>query len=474
MANNFRVSGDKFTSKDGSDANNGTTPDLSNKTISGLFADLLAQEKGVVGAGVYKEAVAVTVGDNIAATELINDGMVVFKGDGANAFFWSAASIQTKITGIVLENYNLITLAGAGGNGALFLDTCIIKSDLDYSQNGIFGDNIIKSVFVNQSTTNTKNNTVSLYDKCTLVNSIHDWLRGFKNGDIDASSSINFRTFVPSSTQFTNCNIRGLVIMSGVQYELKQEKDGTPIDPNPGILDLITVIPDIYTTRACFSEDPSYTNLSKEDFSSLNTGSTNLRAADDGLSNIGAETLFAVVRTATQASPNDELSAATITPNPGSLILSLGDFVLDVDTDGTATTKPLLFGTTKELIGRMLFALALNFDSDVALGNAENDNVLAITNFAGGTAGANPRRLTYQMRWSTQVSEPVLDAEWDNDGFVTAGNYTDFEFGNMLGTEPLIDTSSLGNGDPGFNPVVSGNIAGTWVQFKLKLINGFG
>jgi hypothetical protein len=72
------------------------------------------------------------------------------------------------------------------------------------------------------------------------------------------------------------------------------------------------------------------------------------------------------------------------------------------------------------------------------------------------------------MRWTTQPNQPTIDAEWDNDGLVTAGVYSSFEMNKEL----LLDSAGKGSFDPAFNPSLAGNIRATWVQYRVTLLEG--
>ena len=155
-------------------------------------------------------------------------------------------------------------------------------------------------------------------------------------------------------------------------------------------------------------------------------------------------------------------------------MLSGGDFICNSGTSNSGTNgqvvpQPMQVSMTgvPQAVGVINFATALRFNNLEPLGSVENQNVM-ITHNSTTDPIANPKRLVYRMRWSTQVSEPTTPAEWDNDGFVTAGQYSTFE----VNTQPKIDLTGLGNGDPLFNPVISGGIRAIWVQIIIELYNG--
>jgi len=55
MANNFRLTGDYYVSKEGSDANSGFTPDLPKLTVAAGIALLTTSNKTlVIGTGIYE------------------------------------------------------------------------------------------------------------------------------------------------------------------------------------------------------------------------------------------------------------------------------------------------------------------------------------------------------------------------------------------------------------------------------------
>jgi len=460
MPNNIRKTSDLYVTKAGTDGALplGTTKDTPLKTAGGLFTVFATNDSAVFGTGVYKEAVSTTRVFNI----IESDGIVVFKGDGSNTFTINSSNFSEVLRGFIFENYTEVQT-----QYVKIIEDCVFKCDADLKNTDSEANNC---VFEGSNVNNSLFPTLGrlLLNGCTLINSSLENARGFVGSYCDSGSTLNFRTEVLTAANLSESNIQGIVISNGVQYELKKEKDGTAIDPNPAIADIVSVYADVYT-NGNFSEDPVYLNLSKSDYCSLDASSPNLKAADGGSGNIGTHTFSAILRTATEIPPNDELSGGTL----ADLVASLGDYIVDgVAANGTVTTKPLKVADLREVLQTMSFAIALNFDSDETKGTVENDNVMATTVYGIGTAGANPQRLTYEMRFSTQVTEPIIASEWDNLNYFTPGDYGVFSLDSIFGSTPKVDIAGLGTGDPLYNSAVSGQLAAIYVQLRITLQAG--
>jgi hypothetical protein len=116
-----------------------------------------------------------------------------------------------------------------------------------------------------------------------------------------------------------------------------------------------------------------------------------------------------------------------------------------------------------------LFSL-FSFDSIFAGGTSDNNNVTTANQFAAGTAGSNPRRLTVLMRWSNSNSEPAINSDWDNGGLVSAGSFVPFEYYVDL----KVDSSGRGTGVVGYDGLGAVSPFAKWVQFTVVVDNNFG
>lgn len=460
MAHNFKIlDGDIYVSKDGSDANDGLTPSTAKKTGDAALAIASGTKKIVVGAGVYKgQWVSST---NFTSITIVGDGKVVLDGVGGTL------EIQIIASNLTFENIvfrNFLELGNTRNPNQTNYNGCVLRNLRFRSRSLGSSSNFTKSALIdcvkNEITTDSVNLYLSKLFNSTIttggVDALHD-------SYVDSGSTVYL-----NASDIENSDIESAINIGGTNYELKQKKDGSPADnQNAGIADISTVISDIYSSRASFKQDPLFYNVAKGDYgTTVDITSPLLYAAQNPLESIG-DVHFAVGRKITDASFANPASSDDI-------VTETGDFVVDdASVDGVAVIReaPVQFASKLTEIGLMLFGAALNFDSDVAKGNQENDNVLAVENYATGTAGANPRRLTYKMRWSTQETMPATDAEWDNQGYTAAaGDFAVLE----VDTVPTIDLNGNGNGEPEHNTTTAGNIAAIWVQREIVIRNGLG
>lgn len=94
----------------------------------------------------------------------------------------------------------------------------------------------------------------------------------------------------------------------------------------------------------------------------------------------------------------------------------------------------------------------VDFDSDISQPQAgRNENVPIVTEYADGTQGANPRRLTFEVRTSQNAStnKPSSDSDYDNSFLVTAGTWISHEFNNEAFS---LDNIGRGKGDLDYDP----------------------
>ena len=115
MPHNFKLTGDYYVSKDGSDANDGLTPDTPFKTINRLYtvAGTMAGMRFIIGAGVYQEGYEGPAGGNNTFT--IGDGEVILRGNGSNAFRVTPVGGQvTYFENLTIDNYLTIGLFTSG------------------------------------------------------------------------------------------------------------------------------------------------------------------------------------------------------------------------------------------------------------------------------------------------------------------------------------------------------------------------
>lgn len=470
MPNNFRILpvGAYFISKEGSDGS--VTPQDSNTPKATLTS---YGAINVVGAGVYKGALSLN-GSSINQ---------VFRFDGKVVLDLTGNMLIGRVGGGVVSNEifnnisdNYVTIQGKNlyyiaisynGNAPVNITwyKTIFQGVLGIND-GLYPTQILNNCIISGGFSRNYNGapTYMSYTMCFNMSWSAGTMTQFTDGYADSATIITWPTFVAdfNAGRFYNNNFQGIINIGGTLYELKQDKDGNPIDPNPAVLDLGTLVTGLYTTRKNFSQDPEFLNIEKRDYWSVANTSPMLFADSTGIGSIGN-----VYYSKTVKATDTEFSTGTITD----LVTNANDFILDSPaTSGSVVSLPIQIAPIPQAIGRINFAELLNFNSSETLGTTENNNVTIVDNFADGTAGANPRRLTYEMRWSNQSTIPTLDAHWDNQGYITAGDYAKFE----QFTKPLIDVSGIGNGDPLFNTTGAVGLKAKWIQVRITMLGGIG
>ncbi len=466
--NNFRLTGipsPYYISKEGNDANSGLTPDLPKATL----ANHNSGGYHIIGTGVYKGAIVLS--NNLFGGVYMADGLVKILATGnivatANDNFYNTylntTTNQAHTIFIDMGGFSYV-----GGRGQQHFN-CVFTNGSYIHNTGASMVPLLQRCVMDCDTTLTGVQFTFSYCQFFNGNNTIPSLTTIENSYIDYATVFSLPSyFTTPSTQFFNNCFNGKIVIGASAYELKKDKSGTLIPDRigNGVLDLETIDATVYT-RGNFSQDPEFLNISKRDYWSVSSTSPLLFAASNPLNNIG-NVRYSVVKKVTDT----EFVGGTITD----LITLANDYVLQTPaTSGQVVTLPIQIAPIPQVLDTLNFARALNFNSDITLGDAENNNVTIIQNYADGTAGANPRRLTYEMRWSNQSTQPTLDAHWDNNGYGTAGNYFTFE----QDTIPKVSFDGVsafyGNGSPEYDVLVGGKISAKWVQFRVKLLNGIG
>lgn len=117
-----------------------------------------------------------------------------------------------------------------------------------------------------------------------------------------------------------------------------------------------------------------------------------------------------------------------------------------------------------QLLGPLVYIGKYALDS--SLGGLANSQVPDNFDYSSGTAGDNPENLTYELRFSTGNTPPVVDADFDNAGWITAGDFFTF----VWNIQPRVDGAFLGNGDPAYNSASSFPVGVKWFQVKNRII----
>ncbi|QKG57015.1 hypothetical protein GKZ68_10480 [Hymenobacter sp. BRD128] len=160
---------------------------------------------------------------------------------------------------------------------------------------------------------------------------------------------------------------------------------------------------------------------------------------------------------------------------------SQGGLVLQATTtsDGMAslTTGRIPFADVADEMTVMLLKAGLNFDTSYPALESQfnfnqpeifNNNVPDFSNYAPGTAGRNPNRLSYRMRWSTKLN-PNADLANVSD-WITGTKFIEFEWNQ----KPLWNPATgVGNGEAGYDPATGVPIQCTYYQLAISLRNNY-
>ncbi len=136
---------------------------------------------------------------------------------------------------------------------------------------------------------------------------------------------------------------------------------------------------------------------------------------------------------------------------------------------GISTTADFVVGMHLKGSGIPVNAKILTIDSGTQITMTVNATASASPTLAWVPAGNNPDRLTFEMRWSTQLAEPAGAGEWDNQGLVTADAYAKF----CWNEQPKVDNVMVGSGSPEFNLITAQPIAAKWIQVKTTLNDNY-
>ncbi len=458
MPHNFRIAiaGAAYVSNPpaGSDATaTPTDPNTPRATPNNAFAST------IIGNNVYKGAFTLA-SSSISTT---------YRGDGQPVLDLTANLNLTRSSGLLSSSFfnilfrmNSFSISTSLGGSAFF--DCVFDTGAYSNTDVNSSSNFNRCVFKDLASSSILSTTSKTFNYCQFLNvallnlNAAATTQTFNNNYVDEDSVIAINTyFATPATQFTNNNFRGRLRVGGVFYELKRDKAGNAINPNPGIADIIALDANVYA-RGNFSQDPEYLFVEKRDFVSVAPTSPNLFADSTGLLGIG-NVSSAVLLKATD-------SGWSLT----NLALSSGDFVLSSGTSGTAISPVFEIAPTAQVLKLLPVSCLLNFNTTIANGLAENNNVTATDNFASGSAGANPYFLTLEARWTDSNTAPASDSDYTNNGVGTAGAWIKF----LHDVQPRVDVNNLGNGDPAFVQAGSAPIRARYMQFRVTVRNGLG
>jgi hypothetical protein len=421
----------------------------------------------IVGAGGYEQSFTFPLGAGVD-NPIFGDGRVVFTPTSAVNLVRSDGSFGVPFNNIIW-NLNGFPMNYSIGNTNGFTD-CVVKdgSIVLTGGGGTAALTSLRTVFKDIVLTSTVTGNRS-WNYCQIYNStftlVTSSTTAMRNTYVDEATIITWAAFAAQAVAggFLNNNFMGKVQVGVNLYELKKDKAGATITSRVlnGILDIIALYPNVYTTGKNFAQDAEFGNLEKQDFRSVAYTSPNLYADTTGLLHIGNVLV---------ATPVRATDAPFATGDILNLTVSAGDFTVTAGTSGNATSEAIQVAPIAQAIGLITFAKLDAFNSSFTRGNAKNNNVTAVLNHATGSQGEFPRRLTYEMRWSNKTTAPVVDADWENQSYVPAGGYSIFE----CDTQPKIDSGGFGNGVPGFVTAGSVGIKAKWLQYRITVRNGLG
>jgi hypothetical protein len=493
MANNFRLTGTYYVSKDGSDANSGLTADLPKLTVQAALTLVATGGTIIVGAGVYREALAKA--SNTAASFTIRaDGHVVFEGDGVNAFTLSSSNAGSPITvnltviGVEVRNYAMLFAVNSqSANVINFIwSNCIIKSPLRSDGTASVGNATCRHFLTNCIAINTNfNHTTGTANGGSIIDSILinvDFQNNARCGDlrgtyVDPTSFVMMYSVTAAVGTCNYNNIEGGIAwptatavttgtyqdIAGNYYDLTiatSTGSGTIGDPFGRPYTAVASFPfaahrALYPTinTYSFDADPLFNDAANLNFT-LQSSSPHI-LANHNYRNIGG-TDIAVYKAAdgTWTLTNLDLIGDAIT-------IAVGQ------TSGTALSEPIeVQWPIVKGLSKLEFTGGLEFSKSITGGLTGNNNVPAVNDYVAATQGAKPARLTVRMRFSTQEIEPATSGEWDNGGYWTAGDYEVFE----LNAKPKIDSQGKGNGNPDYIETTAlGDVLASWVQIEVTL-----
>lgn len=437
MPNNFLITGSAYTSKAGSDSNNGTTKDTPKGSISSAVALNLAGLL-VVGSGAYSESVS--TGGSSSITGIVADGIVSVYGDSTMDWALAPASASFVLSGINFKG--LRSVSSFVNTFARLIQNCTFEGITAFGA-GKYG-NFNKCIFINCNWEGTNVGTYS-FTECIFINcnvrDVRTLTSCYANGVTTIRTTVNI---VPANCD--NNNLMGTIAIGDTNYQnLAAHRVSNPtLNVNS------------------FNLTPKFNNVEKKDFT-LQFDSPHIRV--DG-TNIGG------TQTARSTTVND---AEWLIGNGSvwtGVEMSGNDIVLSPNvTVGSIVSAPIRTGANASEIEAIIYNGALNFNKSTAGGSTSNLNVPDSNPYAGNdaTGMGSPDRLTYEMRWTLNETQPITAADWTNGNLLPVGNWGVFTYN----TAPRVDNVGKSNGAVGYNPATTNPVNAIWLQFRITLRNNY-
>jgi hypothetical protein len=451
----FKISGVGYVSEwNGNAANAGTATSPkahpNDAGMPGTFQDII-----VIGTGYYKAPFP----SGSLAKRWTADGRVIFDLAGL-AIGAIPANPQVIWTGITFING---TINNQGAAYTMVNCNAINCPSIRFRSQSIFDGLLIVGDFNNPDTGSVGLRSCAFLGNQTGGNIING-NSPFTENFVDK----NVRLFIGNYTNrnfFKNNMYNGLISILGVDYEFKLLRNGTTRpDATPGVLDIVSIWPDVYTTQKNFAGDPKWVDV----LNRICEPDSDLLSASGIIGRIGnAKPGKSIPVISTD--PNVFITTSQInTSNPVAWVIGAGFDEGFID---------IVFKTGDNIAATPKFYLdaLISMQASQPGGSASNNNVPDIfpTNYTPlSLAGLKPNRLTYQMRTSISATKPASDAQWDND-VATLG--TDVRFyvqeWDTLPTISNVAGTTYGNGNPQTVGSIGNLINSRWVQIKIRLTN---
>jgi hypothetical protein len=446
----FKIVGDYYLSSWGGDnANAGTNPDLPLFNLAaaalgaGSVGTVTTQKNIVLGTGYY---IGNFVANSINYRSFFGDGRAVV--DFANSNVTQGISFILK--NLVLKNCPLIS----PGNGVR-IESCFLDNMASIGGNP---GTLLNNVFKSSCTFNSGH----VIQNCIILGNFGGGsLVTFRGNFVKKGVIVTVSAATALTTTFTNNCFNGLISRNGILYELKKLRDGSARpDADPGILDIATISPNVYTTYVNFAGDPKFLDLESK---IVEPDSDLLKTTYESLY-VGAVKPGKIVRL---DDPNFEFTYARInTSNPLSVLVASGQPDGEIRITGKISDS---------LVSSRYLGLRTIFEylKSALGGSGQNRDVPDGVKFLGLLPAQinRPRRLTYFMRTSLDpgANQASPGAIWDNDG-VNPGEYLLFE----VNTEPRqvsLGGAFYGNGDPRGDGQIGSAFNFRSVDIKIVLDN---
>ncbi|GGG33492.1 hypothetical protein [Hymenobacter glacieicola] len=464
MPHGFRITGQRYLGKGGqaNDSSTGTNPEFPARTPGRIIeAASGARETCIVGSGSYIWAPSATALSSVISWRA--DTTVKFLGD-ASTRFYGLCRADSTFEGIYFDQF-------AGFN----------FRDYQFSNQATYRRCIFKVLpeFGAEANSSSKNPVV--FKDCIFFNLFYT-----PTGDIlpQFDNCLFFDSTVTAAGIMTRC------------YGYNSRLTATTVDTCA--VDIANGVGSGYGFRtgagASFDNlpsgtlrlDPKFNRREFEDYT-LRADSPLLASAigPTHLGYSGSQYFQYQGALGTITTTNTKLvSAANNTPTAlssvtGNLMVnSQGGVIVQPGAssiEGVVFTDPIAFSDRPEILFGMDLVSGLNFDNDFQstsyqMPDPRNNNVPSFDEpaYGPGTAGRNPRRLTYLLLWSTLPTYPDKNnpAHW-----VTGTNYVEMEWG----TQPKWNgnaSAPVGNGRADFNPAtMQSTVLMTYYRIGIKQSN---